>query len=267
MEEVNPYQQPATANVQSEQSTSSLALHGGVGKVGVGQALGWLGEGARMLSGHWGPVIGALVVAFLIYMAVSMIPLVGYIAPNFLLMLLYAGIVQMFFRIEQEGRSDFGDLFAGFSNKTGPLLLLALVQFAAIWGVMIAMIAGMVAMAGVDMAAFSALESGDPAAFSNFFTAGMITMMVLGFVAMILLTFPFYFAVPLIFLGDRGLGEAMKMSTLACLKNFIPLLVYGIVAGILSLVAALPILLGWLVLMPILAGAYYQAFKDVFVES
>ena len=49
MTEVNPYQGPET-NVASPQGDSAFTL-AGPHKVTVGQALGWLGEGMKMLSG------------------------------------------------------------------------------------------------------------------------------------------------------------------------------------------------------------------------
>ena len=135
MTEVNPYQGPET-NVTSPQGEGTFTL-GGPHKVTVGQALGWLGEGMRMLSGHWGVVIGALVLVMVITMGLQLIPFLGPLAQPFITTLLYAGLVKLFHRIATDGRSDFGDLFAGFSERTGPLLLLALVQIGVYLGAML----------------------------------------------------------------------------------------------------------------------------------
>ena len=72
--------------------------------------------------------------------------------------------------------------------------------------------------------------------------------------------------VPLIFLGQKGVVDAMKLSLDACLKNIIPFIVYTLVISLILVVAAIPLLLGWLFVMPILAGAYYVSFKQLFVE-
>ena len=60
-----------------------------------------------------------------------------------------------------------------------------------------------------------------------------------------------------------GLGGAMGVSFRACMKNLLPMIVYGIVVMLIIMVAALPLLLGLLFVMPILAGAYYVSFRQV----
>ena len=72
----------------------------------------------RMLSGHWGVVlIGALVLVMVITMGLQLIPFLGPLAQPPITTLLYAGLVKLFHRIATDGRSDFGDLFAGFSER------------------------------------------------------------------------------------------------------------------------------------------------------
>jgi uncharacterized membrane protein len=58
----------------------------------------------------------------------------------------------------------------------------------------------------------------------------------------------------------------MKLSLGGFTRNVIPLIVYLLVTMVIVLVAALPLLLGWLFVMPILAGAYYVSFRQIFVE-
>jgi len=55
----------------------------------------------------------------------------------------------------------------------------------------------------------------------------------------------------------------MGVSFRACMKNLLPMIVYGIVVMLIVMVAALPLLLGLLFVMPILAGAYYVSFRQV----
>ena len=97
-------------------------------------------------------------------------------------------------------------------------------------------------------------------------TGAMVVIGLLGLVAMFGFIYLFYFTVPLIFLGNKGVGEAMKLSIAGFTRNVIPLIVYLLVTMVIVLVAALPLLLGWLFVMPILAGAYYVSFRQIFVE-
>lgn len=260
MEENNPYRQPGTADVNAVPELKPLMVTGEVKGVSVGQALGWLSRGMSLLTGHWGVIIGALVVTVLLQGAAGSIPLVGLVAGYILMMMLYGGVVKIFHRIDRTGESDFSDLFAGFSEHTLPLLLLGLLYFALLLVSVVAVVAAL-------MSGGSWLE-GDAA---SMIEGTQVTTMViaggLGFVLVMVLHFPFYFAVPLIFLGQRKLGEAMKLSTKACFRNLVPFLVYWLVITLISLIAAIPVFLGWLVAMPILAAAYYVGFKDIFVEE
>ena len=62
-------------------------------------------------------------------------------------------------------------------------------------------------------------------------------------------------------------GEALKASFSACAKNVLAFLVYGVVVVTLLFFAALPAGLGLLVLVPVIAGSTYAAYRDVFVAN
>jgi uncharacterized membrane protein len=59
---------------------------------------------------------------------------------------------------------------------------------------------------------------------------------------------------------------AMKESFVANLRNIPPFLVYGLIGLGLGFVAAIPFLLGWLVLVPVFAASVYASYKDIFGE-
>ena len=48
------------------------------------------------------------------------------------------------------------------------------------------------------------------------------------------------------------------------MKNVIPFLIYGLVGLVLTIVATIPLLLGWLVLIPMLIASIYVSYKDIF---
>jgi len=249
--EINPYQQPQAELVDDNNPPAQpLIILAEPRKISAGDALGWISSGHKMLPGHWGVVLGALVVTVLITSAFQIIPLLGMIAQILATPLLYAGIVKIFHRMETEGTSDFADLFAAFSDRTGPLILMALAQL------------GVMLLLGIVFGGLGyALGAGGGAN-----TGAMVVLGLLGLVAMFGFVYLFYFTVPLIFLGNKGVGEAMKLSLRGFTRNVIPLIVYLLVTMVIVLVAALPLLLGWLFVMPILAGAYYVSFRQIFVE-
>lgn len=263
MEEINPYQQPQ-ADVGTVSSAAGEFVMGEARKVSVGQGVGWIGRGMDLVKGNWGLVIGALVVAFLINVALQFVPFIGGLVGMFVMTILYAGIVKIFHRLDTEGSAEFADLFAGFSEKTGSLVLLALVQLAIYIGAMILVGLVVVGAVGLDGSIFSAMEQGRMPDVSGA-ALGLMGLVLL--VAMMAIGLLFYFTIPLVFLGNLDLGEALGTSFKAALKNFLPLFVYWLVAMVLVLVGMIPLMLGLLFVMPILAGAYYVSFKDVFGQQ
>jgi uncharacterized membrane protein len=60
--------------------------------------------------------------------------------------------------------------------------------------------------------------------------------------------------------------EAMKRSLFACLRNWRVLLVYGILAMAMCVVAIIPLGLGLLVAGPVLAISWWAGYRAIFVE-
>ncbi|MCH2557330.1 MAG: chromosome partitioning protein ParB [Alcanivorax sp.] len=263
MSDVNPYQQPEADVVGNAAAPGDVQLSE-PRKVTVGEALGWISDGMKLLSGHWGVVIGALVLIFVITTVLQFIPLIGPLAQPFLMTLLYGGLVKMFHRIDTTGQSDFTDLFAGFSQRTGPLLLLSLAQLGIF--VAIAVVFGGLAFMMVGAGALAS-QGLDPTVAGGGFGAGMLLLILAGLVVSVLVAFLLYFSVPLVMLTDTGPGRAMSLSFKACMKNLGPMIVYGLVAMVIVALGALPALLGWLFVMPILAGAFYLSFKRILTAS
>ncbi|ERP91250.1 hypothetical protein Q670_12340 [Alcanivorax sp. P2S70] len=263
MSEMNPYQQP-TSDVAVPPQAAELVI-GTAQKVSMGDAMSWFGQGKAMLAGNWGVMIGALVVLMLLNVAVQFVPFIGGLAAMFLMTLLYAGLVKMFYRLDNEGSVEFADLFAGFSEKTGPLVILALLQLAVYVGIFIVAMVLLFLSIGFDVSMLNAMEAGrvpDVGIGGGAIAlAGLIMFLFLMASGCL-----FYFSIPLVFLGNMGPGEALGLSFKACLTNLLPLILYGIVATVLVMVATIPLFLGLLLAGPLLAGAYYASFKQVFTE-
>ena len=58
----------------------------------------------------------------------------------------------------------------------------------------------------------------------------------------------------------------MKGSFSGCLKNMLPFLLYGVVLFVLSILASLPLLLGWLVLGPVFGASIYTSYRDIYLK-
>jgi len=74
----------------------------------------------------------------------------------------------------------------------------------------------------------------------------------------------FWFAPILIAVHNLPPVDAMKASFVACLKNVLPFLVYGVIGMALAVVAAIPFFLGLIVLVPVLVASIYTSYRDIF---
>ena len=224
------------------------------------------GHGASWLAGGWSyfkqnPVtwILAPVVWILLAMAVSLIPLLGGIVVNLLTPVVTAG----FFigcRAQDEGEDfSLSHLFAGFSTNTGQLILAGVIYF----GVIILL--GILMGFSFSMIGLQAMGAEDPDMLLSMMTSpGLLIGILLGFLLFIPVMMAYIFAPGLIALNDLKAIEAMKLSFSGCLKNMLPLTVYGLLAMILMIIGSLLLGLGLLVVMPILTASLYAAYRDIY---
>jgi uncharacterized membrane protein len=73
-----------------------------------------------------------------------------------------------------------------------------------------------------------------------------------------------WFAPALVVFHKVSAFEAMKLSFSACLSNILPFLLYGLVVMFLSILAAIPFFLGFVVLFPVLFISQYVSYKEIF---
>jgi len=73
-----------------------------------------------------------------------------------------------------------------------------------------------------------------------------------------------WFAPTIIISSEETPLSAMLLSFNACLKNVLPFVLYGTVVFILAIVASIPLMLGYLILLPILSASVYVSYQDCF---
>src|SRR5699024_8206828 len=99
----------------------------------------------------------------------------------------------------------------------------------------------------------------------------MLLGMALFFLVMMALMLPLmmmiWFAPALIMLNGVAPTEALKMSFVGCLRNILPMLIYGLICTILLIAGALPLFLGWLVVYPIFICSIYTAYRDIYLDE
>jgi uncharacterized membrane protein len=226
-------------------------------RVAGGRGWDWIVEGYALFRRQPGIWILATVALGVIFIVVSMIPILGSLANALLLPIFGAGLMLGCKALDQGGALEIEHLFAGFKQKTGDLVMVGAFNLF-VW-VVIAFAVFSVVGGGVFMAM---MRGGAIGAGISIASVLIALLLVAG------LSVPLYmatwFAPALIILHNVAPGTALKESFFACLRNWIPFLVYGIVLFVLCLVAAIPAGLGYLVLIPVLTASVYTAYRDIF---
>jgi hypothetical protein len=256
----NPYAAPrSNVSVAADTANGTLIENGRA--VSMGRGAGWLADGFDLF--RQSPGIWMLLTVIFIFglMILSVIPLVN-LALNLLLPVLIAGLLLGCRALDEGDALQVETLFAGFKENVGQLVLVGLIYLGGI--IVIGMFAALAAFGVMGASLFSGASPSamGPAA------AGIFLIVVLVAMALVLpLLMAFWFAPALVVFHEQDAVGAMKQSFFGCLKNILPLLLFGFLSMVLTVLATLPILLGWLVIWPMFIGALYSAYKDVFLDS
>lgn len=262
----NPYQAPEAA-LEMEAGTAALDLEAfqEPRRVAFGHGWAWIREAYGLFKRQpflWiGMTISVLLVT-LIFLPAPLGEQISYLPAT----VLEAGLLFAVMRADTQGGARFGDLFRGFRQRLGRLL--------GVGGfyVLGVLLAGALNIALASNWGLSSEMQGmflgtiDPAKIQFPSTLWLVYSLVT-FGIMI----PFYmatvFAVPLVILNDVRVGPALRMSFVACLRNLLPLLLYSLAFIVLVALGALPLLLGWLVVFPLMFLSIYTAYRDIFYPA
>jgi len=208
--------------------------------------------------------IVALIIIFVIAMAVSLFPFIGQIVFQVIQPVIAGGLVVACRQLEKGGEFELEHLFAGFSKRFVPLMLVG------VFLVVGYIVLFLVFLAFVGVGLIGAFASGDPEAA---LASGAVSMMsiLLGTLVMLALLVPlmaaYWFAPALVMMHDMKPLAAMKESFFSCFRNFIPFLLYGIVMTVAMFIAVIPFGLGLLVWFPVAITSTYAAYRGIFTED
>lgn len=256
----NPYAAPASRVADTHTGSDNFIPEG---RSAAGGGWSWIADAWALVKQSLGTWIGLFLVFAVIVIVLSVIPFIGPLALYVLSPILMGGVILGCEAVRKGGAITVGHLFAGFSNNAGKLASVgafALLAYIGIF-VVIMLIFGF-SVAGMFMGGMN----DDPAA-----VAAMGMTMLLAVLIMFALSIPLYmalwFSYPLIVLNDFGVGQALKTSFFACLKNILPFLLYGILMFLIAIVASIPLGLGWLLLGPVLLASLYTSYRDIFYSA
>lgn len=248
--EGNPFKAPVARVYDHVESVMGSFLPEGR-RVPAGNGYQWLLRGWEMFRTAPGTWIGISVAFVVLMMVVSIIPVVN-LAVNLLIPVFIGGIAIGCRAIEDGEGIRFDHLFAGFSRQLGGLLLVGLFYLLAI----LVVVAGF----GIVVAVGVAGSGGAEGAVSLMIVVGAVAMIVV----FVTLAMAIWLAPPLVVFHEISAFQAIKTSFVVSLRNFAPFLVYGLLVLLASVVASLPLLLGWLVLLPVLYASLYACYRDLF---
>jgi uncharacterized membrane protein len=244
-------------------STSSTSSGPEPKRVNSDRAVGWITDAWALFSKAPGPWVLVAVVALLIMIVASAIPLLGSLLAPFVSGIVM-GSLMLVARKHQEGTApEVGDLFTILSHpQLKPLLITTLIYVALSFGVglVVMLVFG---MGGGAMALLGGAVGGESAAAAGL--GGMVMLGLLVFLACIIPVVAMYwFAVPLVLFRNVEPWQAMKTSLAGVLANLVPMLVYGVVSLVVFVIAMIPLGLGLLIAMPLFLIAWLISYQEIF---
>lgn len=226
--------------------------------VDAGAAFEWLRLGWGLFMVNPGLWIASAVLLIVGCLALLAVWIAGPLLASLLAPVIGAGLLTMCHKAASEGAFGLPDLAAGFRTQTTPLIILGLIFVAAMIALklVVFLLFGGAVAGGMMMPGVAGL---------GVLLGGSLLTLLLSSLLIVPLAMAMWFAPALVLFNNMPPADACKASLNACLKNILPFLILGLVVFVLSFFAALPVGLGFLVLLPVLAGTAYASYQDVFV--
>ena len=246
----------------------------------------WWGEGWRsFLRAPWA-WLGLSLALLVGSLVLQMFPLGGVLIqwlnlPLFALGAVFASVLQRRWQrsttitpsgqvVDPDNEGALGESSRQWGSRVGPLLLASLLVIALVLlaGFVLVLVAG--GLFGFGLMRPAALEylfNGSPMAIIagmglRMGAATLIALLVL--LLLFLASALFWFVGTLVALGGMGPWAAVRLSARAALRNIGALVVFTLLLVPFGILAMIPMGLGLLVLLPVLSGASYASFDDVF---
>ena len=260
----NPYAPPTTHVADQEaapaQTDSGLFIPDGRSRP-ASRGAAWIGDAWRMLRARPGRWVVSLLILFVGYIAVSVIPFMN-VFVQLLVPFGYAGVALAADQQRRTGSFEVSTILAGFSKQPASLL--------AVGGTVILayIVVVLVMLLLVGMQLFGAIARGARAADPSIFhTEGFVVAIVISLALLIPVGLATYLAPQIIVLHDQPALAAMKMSFSGCVRNILPGIVFSLCLLALLVVAMIPLFLGLPVFLPVLAITSYTVYRDIFIEE
>lgn len=232
--------------------------------VAAGRGWEWMVEGFRIFRKQPLTWIALVVVMLVIWLVCTFVlPLIGPLAINLVSPVFFAGLMLACRTTDEDGEPEFSQLFAAFKTHANPLITIGGIYLV---GNIIAVAVVFAVAGGTALPTLMGKTAVDPEAVLAA-ARGLLLGMAVGMAVFVPILMAVWFAPLLVVFHNRPPVEAMKMSYTACLRNTMPLLVYGMATLVLGILASIPLMLGLIVLLPVLVCSIYASYKEIFVAT
>lgn len=236
--------------------------------VAAGRGASWWSEGWRLFTPDVGIWILAVVILAVLNIGLGFIPVVGPLASQILFPVFMGGLMLGCRAVDRGNPLALAHLFAGFSQRTAPLALVGVIYTVLVIAVVVVVAVLLFLFFGA--AVIGAIVAAEPSRMGPAL-GGMYLGVLVGTLLFLVLWLPVmmaaWFAPALVMLSGVEPLAAMKLSFSGCLKNVVPLLLYGLIGVPLAIVASIPLALGWLVLAPVMIATVYASYCDIFEDK
>lgn len=231
----------------------------------IGRGFSWLTEAVSYFTASPLAWIAAIVVLFIISIVVNIIPF-GSLLMNVFYPVIVGGYMIGCAAHKNGYKFEFQHIFTGFSEPYFKrLVLVGVINLCAtIVIVVLLIILIFTALGGMEFLHQLDLEQYDqiPGHLTE-----MLMLLLIAAALFLPLVMAMWFAPVIIISSEEDTLSALKLSLNACIKNILPFTVYGLFLFVLSIIAAIPFMLGYLILLPILTASVYVSFLDCFEQE
>jgi len=229
--------------------------------VPAGRGWGWIADAWGFMGGQRWTFIGVFLLLMVMQIAAQFVPLLGPLVALLFYPVLLGGFVLGCEAVRQGQSLEVGHLFAGFQRHTGKLVALG-----GLW-LLFGLVAGIIMVAVIGTSLLPLMTETQPTPEQALaFLLPMLLAMLIILALSLPVSMAMLFAMPLIVLKDSDVLPALRTSFFACLKNILPFLVWSLAIFALSFLAAIPLFLGYLLLVPVSMVSLYIAYRDIFHE-
>ena len=225
-------------------------------QVAAGNAWAWIVNGFHLFKANPAMWIIILVIYLAIIIPISLIPVFGSVLSTLLAPVFAAGMMWGCKALAHQQDLEINHLFEGFKKNTSQL-----VSVGGIYMVCLLMVAVSVVLS-LDSGTIAMLRAGQELSPEQANVVVVPILIAMLFIVPILMAY--WYAPILVGLNNLTATEAMKLSFLACLKNMLPFLLYGLIFMLLLVVAIIPFGLGLLIAVPVMMTSLYASYVDVF---